>query len=215
MSRDEHVLAVPTADLLAGRPLQGLAAGGGAFLDFIFEPAHTRFLPRAAAELDPAWKQIIPYVLLHSGGQLLLYRRGKASTETRLVALHSVGVGGHIRNTDESFFAAPGWEAYQQAVRREVEEEVAIAPGNLRRDRIVGVINDDSVEVGRVHFGVVHIWDLERPEVEKREAKIVAPRFVPLAELAGAAAPPLETWSQLCVAHWRQLEAAAGWRPAR
>ena len=49
------------------------------------------------------------------------------------------------------------------AMRRELDEEVAItSPGPMR---LVGLINDDATAVGQVHLGVVHLYELERPEV--------------------------------------------------
>lgn len=220
---EELVLAVPTARLFARRLFQGLErvspanGGGGAgaagdgggngqeFLDVIFDPGNSRFIPRAAAEQDPSWKQIIPYVVMHVGDRVFLYRRGKKSTETRLVALHSVGLGGHVNPADESLFSAAGRQAYERALHREIHEEVLVDPAIVRSERIVAVINDDSVEVGRVHFGVVHLWELASPEVASRETKIADPRFVAVDELAAPGGPELETWSRLVIEHWARL----------
>lgn len=239
----ELVLCVPTAALLDGLPLQGARAvgagragapGAEAWLRRIFAagvsgPAPSRFLARAAAEEDPAWKQIIGYVVLrHVGGEgetILSYRRGARGGEKRLTALRSIGLGGHINPRDESLFAAPGWEAYRAAVARELAEEVGLAEDNVLRRRLVGVLNDDSTPVGRVHFGLIHIWDLARPEIGRRESKITAPRFQPPRELLAPLAPAapdaggveaaaeLESWSALCLAAWEQLRAAPDWSP--
>ncbi len=208
----ELVLAIPTATLFAARKFQGLEAGGAEFLRLIFSPELTRYIPRSSAENDPAWKQIIPYVALHCDGAVLVYRRGKGSTESRLVAQHAIGVGGHIKHTDETFFAGAGFDAYQAALRREVQEEVAVEAGNIRRERLVGVINDDALPVGQVHVGVVHIWDLRAPQAGKREAKIANPHFVAVRELQQEPRfSTLETWSQFCVANWASLNAQTGW----
>lgn len=211
VQKDELVLAVRTDELFARGIFQGLKSGGAEYLQFIFDPRNSRYIPRSLAETDPSWKQIIPYVLLTCGGKLLLYRRGRRSTETRLVDLHSMGIGGHINPGDESIFAAAGFPAYQTAMWREVAEEVAMPEDNRLSDRIVGVINDDSVEVGRVHFGIVHIWELHWPDVSSRETKIADLRFVNPAELRGPGAPALETWSQLCLDHWEDLQTRSGW----
>jgi len=210
--KDELVLAVRTDELFARGGFQGLQPGGAEYLQFIFDPRNSRYISRSSAETDPSWKQIIPYVVLACEGKLFLYRRGRRSTEARLVDLHSLGLGGHINPTDESFFAEAGFPAYQAAMRREVEEEVAMPEQNLLSDRIVGVINDDSVEVGRVHFGIVHLWQLRLPEVTSRETKIASPRFVSPHELRnGDQAPALETWSNLCLDHWDELQSQPGW----
>jgi predicted NUDIX family phosphoesterase len=213
MAEDELILAVRTSELFARRKFQGIEPGGTEYLEFIFEPRHTHYIRRSSAEEDASWKQIIPYVVLHSGGRVLTYTRGKLSGEKRLVAQRSVGLGGHIRHTDESFFAAAGPEAYRVAVQRELEEEISLPSDVLLADRIVGVINDDSIAVGKVHFGIVHIWDLSRPEAMRRETKINSPHFEDIDRLQRTEdLSSFETWSQLCLRHWAALNAQPGWR---
>jgi predicted NUDIX family phosphoesterase len=213
MAREEEVLAVATAVLFRPGRFQGLQLGGEAWLEAIFTPRHSRYLPRAEAETNEAWKQIIPYVILACGERVFAYRRGKAGGEARLHALHSAGLGGHIARTDESLFAAPGWPSYQAALEREIEEEVEIA-APVRERKLVGLINDDAVPVGRVHIGLVHIWRLEAEMVRARETKITSGRFASPGELLAPGAPELESWSRFCLAAWDQLAAQPGWAPA-
>jgi predicted NUDIX family phosphoesterase len=52
--------------------------------------------------------------------------------------------------------------------------------------------------VGRVHLGVVHIFRLAEPKVQKREAMITNLSFLNREQLV-ALRDNLETWSQLCV----------------
>ncbi|MGH9485912.1 MAG: hypothetical protein ACRD1F_12730, partial [Terriglobales bacterium] len=132
---------------------------------------------------------------------------------TRLRALHSVGLGGHIRHSDDSLFAAPGWPAYQAALQRELDEEVEISAPIVDR-RLVGLINDDATDVGRVHIGLVHLFELAAPQVRARESKIAGAGFAPVAALRGPAAPEMETWSAFCLAGWERLRTQAGWQPA-
>lgn len=153
------------------------------------------FLPRAQAENDPSHKQIIPYALIAHDGRVLHYVRGKKAGEQRLVAKGSIGIGGHMNDTDESLFA---WDeaAYRAGVEREVAEEIRIE--SPFEDRIVALLNDDTTEVGRVHLGIVHVFRLAEPKVEKREAMITNLAFRTKNELI-AQREHLETWSQLCV----------------
>ena len=51
--------------------------------------------------------------------------------------------------------------------------------------RLVGLINDDSTPVGSVHLGVVHVLELERPEVRPREDGLAEAEFVPIADSPG------------------------------
>jgi len=153
------------------------------------------FLPRAQAENDPAYKQIIPYVLLMFADKVLYYVRGKKAGEQRLVAKGSIGIGGHMNEGDESFFALDE-VAYRAGVEREVNEEIKI--DTKFEDRIVALLNDDTTDVGRVHLGIVHVFKLAEPKVEKREAMITNLTFLTKDELV-ARRESLESWSQICV----------------
>lgn len=153
------------------------------------------FMQRSLAEADPNFKQIIPYVLLAHGGRILHYVRGKKAGEQRLVAKGSVGIGGHMNHEDEGLFALDK-EAYLEGVRREVCEEINI--GTAFKNRIVALLNDDTTEVGRVHLGVVHVFQLETDNVQKREAMITGLAFLDKNELL-ARRDAMETWSQICV----------------
>src|SRR6188474_600725 len=145
------------------------------YLEAILSRGNNFFLPRAQAENDPSYKQIIPYALIAHGDTVLHYVRGKKAGEQRLVAKGSVGIGGHMNDTDESLFA---WDeqAYRAGVEREVNEEVEI--GTPFEDRIVALLNDDTTEVGRVHLGIVHVFRLAQQKVEKREAMITNLAFL-------------------------------------
>ncbi|MGZ5004024.1 MAG: hypothetical protein ACXWG7_00705, partial [Chthoniobacterales bacterium] len=165
------------------------------YLRAILSRGNNFFLPRAQAENDPSYKQIIPYALIAHGQTVLHYVRGKKAGEQRLVSKGSIGIGGHMNVTDESLFA---WDenAYRAGVEREVNEEIKIE--SKFEDRIVALLNDDTSEVGRVHLGIVHVFRLEEPKVEKREAMITNLSFLDRPELVRRR-ETLETWSQLCV----------------
>jgi predicted NUDIX family phosphoesterase len=165
------------------------------YLEAILSRGNNFFIPRAQAENDPSYKQIIPYAVIAHGDAVLHYVRGKKAGEQRLVAKGSIGIGGHMNDTDESLFA---WDedAYRAGVEREVSEEVNIE--TTFDDRIVALLNDDTTEVGRVHLGIVHVFRLAEPKVQKREAMITNLAFLTRDELI-ARRDTLETWSQLCV----------------
>lgn len=174
---------------------QGLNFETQKYLDAILSRGNNFFLPRAKAETDPTHKQIIPYALIAFEKKVLYYVRGKRAGEQRLVTKGSIGIGGHLNDSDESLFA---WDeaAYRTGVEREVNEEIKI--DTKFEDRVVALLNDDSTEVGRVHLGVVHVFKLAEPKVQKREAMITNLGFLSLDELR-ARRDSLETWSQLCV----------------
>ena len=165
------------------------------YLDAILSRGNNFFLPRRQAENDPMHKQIIPYALIAFENSVLYYVRGKKAGEQRLVAKGSIGIGGHMNEGDESLFALDE-AAYRAGVEREVSEEIKI--DTKFDDRIVALLNDDTTEVGQVHLGIVHVFKLTEPKVEKREAMITNLAFLTKAELV-ARRESLESWSQICV----------------
>ncbi len=198
MAGGEHVL-VFEASLLTD--FEGFSTEITPILAAVLSPEVSRFLPRDRVEDDPRFKQIIPYLVLTWGGRVWRYRRGKRGSESRLHALWSLGLGGHVNPGDETLFSV-GPAAYGRAWRRELGEEVEVR--SPFRHRIVGLINDDRHPVGRVHLGVVHHLRLARPDIKPREATITRGKMVTLDEVK-AEADGLETWSQLLLPH------LAGW----
>lgn len=193
--RDEMVLCFPRALLDEIGSFDGVSTNVSAYVPRILEAENTRFIPRSAAEDDPSYKQVIPYVLIRKGGSYLHYVRGKGSGEKRLVSLGSIGIGGHINHGDESLFLA-GLQFYEEALQRELHEELRM-DGRFET-RAIALINDDSTPVGRVHFGIVHVCELGDQNVAKGEACITDLQFLTVAELR-ARRDRMENWSQLCL----------------
>jgi predicted NUDIX family phosphoesterase len=192
---EENVLVVRRSLFDELGSFHGLNFEPEKYLKAILSRGNNFFLSRAQAENDPGHKQIIPYAVIVHGDTVLHYVRGKKAGEQRLVAKGSIGIGGHMNDTDESLFA---WDenAYRAGVEREVKEEITIE--SPFEDRIVALLNDDTTEVGRVHLGIVHVFRLAEPKVQKREAMITNVAFLTKSELL-VRRENLETWSQLCV----------------
>jgi len=190
----EHVLVVPTLLFHELGYFQGFNAKVDRYLDTLLDPAHTSFRPRNEVEEDPSYKQLIPYCIFMHDGQVFSYRRGKAGGEGRLHSKRSVGIGGHISSTDRLH----GDRRYDEAMHREISEEVILDAGFT--DRCVGLINDDETPVGRVHLGIVHIFDLDSAKVLPREESILETGFAQPAKLLQAR-DEFETWSQICLDH--------------
>ncbi len=196
-SATERVLVVPTELFHRLGHFQGFCREGQEYLDTLFRPEHVSYRPRSEVECDPGFKQLIPYVIFchtDDGGRLSVfeYTRGVGQGEGRLHRKRSVGIGGHIAADDVDGNGSP----YEEGMRRELEEEVDIRTPYTAQ--CVGLINDDETEVGRVHLGVVHRFDVERPDVRSREPDILEAGFHPiehlLADLTG-----FETWSKICL----------------
>lgn len=200
---DENVLVVRRSLFDELGSFQGFCAEAPRYLDVFLRRENNFFAPRSSAETDPSLKQIIPYAVFMHGGRILRYVRGGKSGEKRLVAKASIGIGGHINDADEGLFAFNA-NAYRNAVEREITEELKLSGGFT--DRAVGLINDDSNEVGQVHLGVVHVVELESADVRPGEAAITQLEFVTPEELR-AARENLESWSQIVIDHWEQISA--------
>jgi predicted NUDIX family phosphoesterase len=191
----ENVLVVKRSLFDQLGSFHGLNFAPRKYLDALLSRGNNFFLPRAQAENDPTHKQIVPYAILAFKDKVLYYVRGKKAGEQRLVAKGSIGIGGHMNESDESLFA---WDekAYRAGVEREVNEEIKIDA--KFDDRIVALLNDDTTEVGQVHLGIVHVFKLAEPKVEKREAMITNLTFLGKDELLKRR-ESLESWSQLCL----------------
>lgn len=201
----EQVLVVERGVFDRVGAFQGVVFDVERYLSRLLAAGIPRYMLRSAAETNPGLKQLIPYVIMTCEGKVLSYVRGSRAGETRLVGRRSIGIGGHINPPDElPLFDSDFRDAYLAAVAREVGEEVTIQGEHV--DRVAGLLNDDSNEVGRVHLGIVHHWDLQLPKVTKREQMMTQMTFMSVDELR-ADRESLETWSQHCLDH---IEALTG-----
>lgn len=193
---NEQVLVVPTELFHQLGYFQGFTSDVDRYVDRLFGSEHTSYQPRGQMEEDPCFKQLIPYVIFRyrdGDGKTLIfqYTRGTGQGEQRLHRKRSVGIGGHISSED-----AGATGAYAEGMRRELEEEVAIE--TPYRQECVGLINDDQTEVGKVHLGVVHMFDVDEPHVQPRESEIVDAGFVPVEQLMQDL-DEFESWSRICL----------------
>ncbi|HKI72323.1 MAG TPA: hypothetical protein VKA81_08110 [Verrucomicrobiae bacterium] len=199
MAREERVLCFERKLFEELGVFQGLSLAIEKYLPVVTSSSNTLYLNRSDAEQDKRYKQLIPYVLIICHGRILRYRRGRGGQETRLHGLYSVGIGGHISEEDHGLFSSG--LGYQEGMRRELMEEVAI---DEVKETAVAVINDDSTDVGYVHFGVVHVLPVVNENVAGRRSGIVAPEFIPIVEavkdLSG-----YESWSRFCLEHLNVL----------
>jgi predicted NUDIX family phosphoesterase len=152
------------------------------------------FVERRHAETDATLKQIIPYCVVVRGDAVFLTRRTAKGGDARLHGKRSIGVGGHVNPVDGADVLALG-------LRREIDEELAI--GGPWDVRVVGVLNDDSTDVGSVHVGLAHVVTVAPgTEVAVRETENLVGGFTPVADLVRLCRDErasFETWSALLV----------------
>lgn len=184
MSEGEQVLAVPRDLVVEGEGWHGVRTVGLDGIDALVARAG-RFVERSLAETDETLKQVIPYLVLRDGERYFLMRRTRAGGDARLHERASIGVGGHLN---------PGDGDVHGALLREWREEVRA--DFIPAFRAVGLLNDDSNAVGRVHVGVVYEADAEGRPVTVREVEKLTGGFATREEVE-AAREQLETWSAL------------------
>lgn len=149
-NHDELVLVVKREKMFPHGSWQGLKAiNGEEYLSIIAQ--EKEFLPREHMETDPAFKQVIPYLIFKHGDKYFLMQRQSKSTDQRLKNKYSLGIGGHIRQEDMESSDIVDW------ARREFEEEVSFS-GNYTVTTL-GMLNDDSDAVGQVHVGYVFLLE--------------------------------------------------------
>jgi predicted NUDIX family phosphoesterase len=137
---------------------------------------------RGAAENDVNYKQIIPYIVFKYQDMYFLMQRGSKSTESRLANKYSLGIGGHLRAHDITSSNVVEWG------QRELKEEVNY-DGNISYE-VLGIINDDTYDVGKVHIGIVLCATGDSDSITIRS------------ELSMGTLVNLET----CIAHFSKLE---------
>lgn len=192
----EQVMVVKTELFRQCGYFQGFCDQPNRYLGTLLNAHNTQYLPRDQMEIDPSYKQLIPYCIFQfvdDRGQtsLFQYRRGSGQGESRLHKKRSIGIGGHVSTLDNDEDAP-----YRVGMKRELEEEVTIDAEYA--EELVGLINDDQNEVGQVHLGIVHLFTVSQPIVNAKESEIVDAGFMPLNELLEQI-DDFETWSQICL----------------
>lgn len=152
---------------------------------------------RDSLEKDPQYLQIIPYVVLKCGDKYIRYTRTSAGGEARLHDMMSVGVGGHIDAKDVIWMrdsTVSLARTLEDAAYREVAEEVGHV---IMTDyENIGLLVDFTDEVGRVHIGVVMVWEIHSSYVPiAHEDQLTSVELVTLEQLQ-ADKNRMEKWSQ-------------------
>ena len=150
---------------------------------------HHFFKARSEVEDDPAVQQIIPYVVFRHRDRYLLTHRLRASSEKRLRKQYSLGVGGHINPQD-----IDAGDPIHDGLKREWREEV-VYEGRFEA-KLIGLLNDDSSPVSKVHLGVVFLVDGDTPDITIRETDKLAGELLTLEEMR-IFYLGMESWSQM------------------
>lgn len=197
MNEVEQVLVFPEEVFHEIGFFTGISREGAKYLENTILLNSLRYMSRPEAEVNPKFKQLIPYTIITSDAlpnTFFVYKRTKKSGESRLHDKYSIGVGGHINPCD----GEPS-SAYHAAFLRELQEEISLSGSYTEEVR--GVIYDDSNDVGKVHFGVIHFLNMSK----EGELKFTDPAVDPQnswfwkKEYLYQNLNSFETWSQLVI----------------
>jgi predicted NUDIX family phosphoesterase len=193
----EQVLVVRREDIFPDGAWHGFVSDDLDHYQRVIRERHF-FKPRAEVENDPSFQQIIPYVVFRHGDRYLLTHRLRASSEKRLRKQYSLGVGGHINPRD-----LEGGDPILDGLRREWQEEV-VYEGRFDA-RLLGLLNEESSPVSKVHLGVVFLVEGDTPDIRIRETDKLAGELLTLDEMR-IHFLEMESWSQIVYERLRSEE---------
>lgn len=214
----EEVLVVPTVvvmDCNHGKLFDGVRTDVDTFKT-VFDNNSCAFKLRGEVEQDPNWKQLIPYILIRyprgaqtDGDWYLSYSRSSDQAEQRLAGKSSIGIGGHVteadaekpeagNNVDMQFLLNHAYYGNRlwHGMVRELFEEIDIRA--VQKARIVGVLNDESTDVGKVHLGVVVLVDVAATAVSSSDPYVQNLQWMSIRSLLGQI-QYYEAWSKYCI----------------
>lgn len=155
------------------------------YLDIIKK--NKEFMWRSEMELDPSYKQIIPYIVFKFEKQIFLMQRKSTASESRLKNKYSLGIGGHIRQEDIT-----SDDIFEWAKREFIEEvnydgKISIKP--------LGLVNDETSAVGQVHLGFVIMLEGDNAAISVK-SELKHGQLLTMQECEKYY-ENMETWSQL------------------
>lgn len=160
------------------------------------------FIDKDMAEHDENYKQLIPYQVLKHNNKYFVYERATKGGEARLHNKLSLGIGGHINSedTDNNTFHNYPLGSYNNGKKRELNEEIPLN-GTPYVYKTVAALYDDSTEVGRVHFGFIHVYELENTlDIHVTDNKLNPKGWWTREQLIeGDGVSAFESWSQIVI----------------
>jgi predicted NUDIX family phosphoesterase len=191
---EELVFAFPTIELwkLLQYKEQGFIPGNTDALKTIVQKGI--FRKRDELEEDLSFKQIIPYGVISCKDSFYLFRRTGGQTDKRLPNLFFLGVGGHMNPGKQT---VPEEQYITDELKRELSEEVSLLKGcRIEAIDFTGFINDDTIQVGRFHIGLLYNIRVSNKELYINETDKMTAEWVDKTGLAEFY-EGMETWSRI------------------
>ncbi|MFC1728602.1 NUDIX domain-containing protein [Nanoarchaeota archaeon] len=171
MGKDEQLIMVIAREILLGSDhFEGFKAHNETDYESKILESHT-YMKRGPVETDHSIKQPIAYCLIVNPAlkQIFAYQRASQDakySEKRLQGKWAWGVGGHIEKID-----IREGNPIQASLLRELEEEVEMN-GTITGTKTLGYINDDSDDVGKIHFGILYLIETDSTIVKPKDPEI-------------------------------------------
>ncbi|TET06747.1 hypothetical protein E3J79_01090 [Candidatus Dependentiae bacterium] len=189
LKKDEKILVVKRTALFPDGAWHGMkSVPFNEYLEIIKKKQ--LFMWRSQVEEDPQYKQIIPYLVFTYHGSYFLMQRKSTSSEKRLSNKFSLGIGGHIRQEDLHGKTIFDWAEREFHEEIEYHDTFTIQP--------LGILNDDSNAVGKVHIGFIFLLDGNSNKI-KIKSELKQGNLVPLAKCRKYV-DRMESWSQIVFA---------------
>lgn len=162
------------------------------------------YMQRGIAETNFDYKQPIPYGVVRNiqNGKVFVYKRwwaGSNAWDSRLHSKFSIGVGGHIEQSDDV-----KQNLMVDCLLREIYEEISIKPEDVISVKLIWGINDDSNEVGKVHFWMCYIVDVGRDNFTLTDGELHSWEFMSFSQIKQMQLSgdyDVETWTSIIIPH--------------
>src|SRR6266702_1698367 len=220
----EEVLCVPDAAFRDVLTFQGIDTDAGPILGQLLSPKTTLYVGRAEAEIRNDAKQFITYVLVQCGQRLLFFKRSYLSRAAEFLrGSICIGFGGHVSAADLDMLSREDY-GLSACARRELAEELFLPVPSRRKRKAsaevsqqdkptidlfqnvplecLGILNDDSSEVGRRHVAIVYrAWLSDWHSIKKLQKGDSSIKGLGWIDLSSDKVDitDFEYWSQLCL----------------
>lgn len=198
MTDNKLIMVIPKSILFSNSSFQGYTShidNSQSFESIIKQ--NYAFMERNRAENNPDYKQPIAYITTINQDlkSFFAYQRAKLDDhykERRLQGKFSIGIGGHIEQQDSLD------NPILASLNREIIEE--LGSYKFSSPKLLGYINDDSNDVGKVHFGLHYVVYTNNQLIIPRSKEIIAGGFYTLDQITSLLdKTDMETWSRICL----------------
>lgn len=179
---DEIILTLPRDKIFFTNYFQGFKAHQeDEYISRVLK--YGEWHPKKGSDDNFLFKQPIAYSLIVNPAieKVFSYQRAKKSEHYAVTLLQgkwSWGIGGHISKIDED--VNNGMNIIERSFMRELGEEVGLYDA---KPKILGYINDDLDNIGKVHFGLLYLVETDKTHLVPNDPEITNGEFRTISEL--------------------------------